>query len=82
MELYGIDVFVGDTSCCQNKANPVSHGIPPPPWISFPRIKYHMIVLEGISKIGYVMTSQITSQRQAQKLRHDVENYVMTSKLS
>ena len=30
MELYGIDVFVGDTSCCQNKANPVSHGIPPP----------------------------------------------------
>ena len=23
--------FFGDTSCCQNKANPVSHGMPPPP---------------------------------------------------
>ena len=36
--------FFGDTSCCQNKGNPVSHGMsPPPPWISFPRIKYHMV---------------------------------------
>ena len=23
-------VFLGDISCCQNKANPVSHGTPPP----------------------------------------------------
>ena len=29
--------FVGDTSCWQNNANPVSHRIPPP------RIKYHMV---------------------------------------
>ena len=28
--------FVGDTPCCQNKANPVSHRTPPPPWISPP----------------------------------------------
>ena len=41
-----MDFFVGDTSCCQNTANPVSHrisspnGFPlPPP----PRIKYHMV---------------------------------------
>ena len=28
-------IFVGDTSCCQNKANPVSHGFPS-------RIKLHV----------------------------------------
>ena len=48
---------------------------------NFKTIKH--LVLEGISKIGYVMTSKITSQHQAkQELRHEVKNYVMASKLS
>ena len=39
-------------------------------------------VLEGISKIGYALTSAIMSRNPSiQKLRHDVKNYVMTSRV-
>ena len=49
--------------------------------MSFKTIR--LLFVAGISKIGYVMTSKITSQHQSmQKLRHDVTNYVVTSKLS